>query len=366
MAEAAVSRFLVVASRPRFEVDDQPVDRLSADLLRLEASEDEEGMARLEAVFLNWGQPAEGQPPGFLYFDGDKLDLGRRIRVLAGDSDNEGVIFEGVITALDASFVALRPPEITVRAEDTLQRLRMRQHTRNHELRDDAGIASAVAGSYGLGADAQVDGPTYASFLQVNQSDLGFLRERARAVDGRIGVSDRALVFHPRREPAQSDPIALSRLNSLIRFEVSADLAHQRTEVRVHGYSIPDKSGIHQSAGAADIRSEVGTGRSGADVLSQAGIDAIEDHHLETPASDEEALAIARSLARRRARRFVSGHGVADGTPSMKVGSRVQLNDLGPLFSGRYYVCRVRHTYDQRDGLRTHFIAERPGLGGDV
>ena len=34
----------------------------------------------------------------------------------------------------------------------------------------------------------------------------------------------------------------------------------------------------------------------------------------------------------------------------------------GPLFSGKYYVCEVKHLFDG-EGLRTEFVAERPGLG---
>jgi hypothetical protein len=35
----------------------------------------------------------------------------------------------------------------------------------------------------------------------------------------------------------------------------------------------------------------------------------------------------------------------------------------GPLFSGKYYVCEVRHRFDGQRGLRTEFRCERPGIG---
>ena len=40
-----------------------------------------------------------------------------------------------------------------------------------------------------------------------------------------------------------------------------------------------------------------------------------------------------------------------------------ELEGLGALFSGKYYVTRVRHTFDITSGYRTFFMAERAGIG---
>ena len=62
------------------------------------------------------------------------------------------------------------------------------------------------------------------------------------------------------------------------------------------------------------------------------------------------------------ARRFVVGRGVAEPDARLRVGNRVDLQRLGPLFSGKYTLAEVQHVFDGR-GLRTEFTAERPGLG---
>jgi hypothetical protein len=41
----------------------------------------------------------------------------------------------------------------------------------------------------------------------------------------------------------------------------------------------------------------------------------------------------------------------------------VDLQGLGTLFSGKYYLCEVQVLFDPVNGLRTEFAAERPGLG---
>ena len=54
---------------------------------------------------------------------------------------------------------------------------------------------------------------------------------------------------------------------------------------------------------------------------------------------------------------------MADGDGHIRVGSILNLSSLGSLFNGKYYVVRVRHSYDRTYGFRTEFDVERPGLG---
>lgn len=356
------SQKIIVNARPRFEVDGADVQRLAIDLIRLETHHDEEGLAELELALVNWGA-IDSEDPDFLYFDGETLGLGKEIRVWAGDEDNEDVIFEGVITSLEGCFPERAPPELVVRAEDVLQWARTRQRTRLFSEQTDADIAASIASDHGLKATADVQGPTHRELWQVNQSDLAFLRERARAVGARLAVEGRTLVFTPRRADAPPEPFLLTRTGHLTSFTVNADLAHQRKEVRVHGWSVRDKAAIHESADASLVQGEADGGDSGPGVLNRLGIDAIEELHLEAPVSEEEARHLAEAELRRRARSFVRGIGETDGTPALRVGSVVKIDEVGPLFSGSYSVCSVRHLYDLENGLRTRFEAERVGLG---
>jgi hypothetical protein len=45
----------------------------------------------------------------------------------------------------------------------------------------------------GLSAKVRADGPTYKILAQVNQSDLAFLRERARTIDAELWLDGRTL-----------------------------------------------------------------------------------------------------------------------------------------------------------------------------
>jgi phage protein D len=48
----------------------------------------------------------------------------------------------------------------------------------------------------------------------------------------------------------------------------------------------------------------------------------------------------------------------------VRVGTQLSLKGLGPWFDGPYYVTLARHSFSLRDGYRTAFEVERPGLGG--
>jgi hypothetical protein len=54
---------------------------------------------------------------------------------------------------------------------------------------------------------------------------------------------------------------------------------------------------------------------------------------------------------------------VAQVNAKLRVGTYVDLQALGPIFSGKYYLTQVKHVFDGQDGFRTEFTGERPGIG---
>ena len=59
----------------------------------------------------------------------------------------------------------------------------------------------------------------------------------------------------------------------------------------------------------------------------------------------------------------VVGRGVSETSKSLRAGSQLDLQGLGPLFNGKYYVAEVKHIFDSAKGLRTEFRSERVGIG---
>jgi phage protein D len=344
-----------VAAHPTVSIGGRDEPDLSAQLLDLNVREDTLGLYGCEAEFGNWGT-VSGRL-GFRYFDRALLDFGKAFKVKLGDT----ALFEGKVMGLQAAFPEGAPPRILVFADDRLQDLRMTRRTRTFADASDADVVRTIASDHSLTADVAVTGPTHKVLAQVNQSDLAFLRERARAVDAEVWVEGTTL-HAKKRADRPAGTVELTWQNQLREFTVTADLSAQRTAVAVSGWDVAGKAGIKAEATASAISAELGGDTSGVSILE--GIGARKENLAHpVPVTASEGQAAADAFFRMSARRFVSGRGVAQADARLRVGCRVDLKELGPLFSGKYVVTAVRHRFDTVRGIRTEFEVERPGIG---
>lgn len=344
-----------VAASPTVNIGGEDKDDLSSQLLELTVREDALGLYCCEAEFGNWGS-VSGRI-GFRYFDRSLLDFGKAFKVKLGNA----VLFEGRVMGLHASFPEGAPPRIQVLADDRLQDLRMTRRTRTFADVSDADMMRTIASDHSLTPDIDASGPTHKVLAQVNQSDLSFIRERAHAIDAEVWVEGATLHVKTRGSRRANDA-ELTWQNQLREFDVTADLAAQRTAVTVSGWDVSGKQAIKAEATSSAISSELGGDTSGVSVLE--GLAARKENLAHpVPITSSEGQAAADAFFRMSARRFVTGRGVAESSSGLRVGSRVDLKGLGPLFSGKYAVTAVRHRFDTAHGIRTEFEVERPGIG---
>ena len=341
------------SSRPAFNVGGQDNADLGAGLLSLHIVESIAGLYRCEAVFGNWGAQ------GFRYFDRRILDFGKALQVKFGNE----LLFDGRITALEARFPEGAPSQINVLAEDRLQDLRMTRRTRSFADVGDADVFSQIASDHGLQAQVNLQGPTYKVLAQVNQSDLAFLRDRARALGAEVWVEGTALHAARRPDRMTGQPVELALNARLREFSVIADLAGQRTGVTIGGWDVSGKAAQTSEATQSAISNELESGESGASILSSSFGARKEAIVHGMPLSSDDAQAQAEGAFRLLARRFVVGRGRAQTDARLRVGTAVDLKGLGPLFSGKYYLSEVCHLFDSAKGIRTEFTGERPWLG---
>lgn len=343
-------------SRPAIFVGGKEEPALAGGLLNLMIVETCSGLYRCEASFGNWGDKA-GQID-FLYFDRKTLDFGKEFQVKLGND----TLFEGRIMALEAAFPEGQSPQINVLAEDRFQDLRMTRRTRSFLNVSDADVFNQIANDHGLSPEIDLSGPTYEVLAQVNQSDLAFLRERARTIDAELWMEGRKLhaKTHSKRNGGN---LELKHGGQLREFTALADLAMQRTSVTAGGWDVAGKSGLKYEATESAISSELNGDQSGISILKSAFGERHESLAHMIPFNSQETQAAAESYLRMSARRFLTGHGVAETNAKLRVGAYVDLKGLGALFSGKYYLTEVKHLFDGNKGLRTLLCAERPGLG---
>ena len=347
------------SSAPVVKVDGQRQPDVARDLLRLDVEESIDGLRTLHLHVI--GSAARERPNTDVveYLDGSVFDFGKRIEVSLGPPGNEKIVFTGTVSGIEVSFEEGDVPHVTVLAEDDLMKLRMTQRSATYERKSDADIASEIAKEHGLQADVAADGPSYDVVQQLHQSDLAFLRERAKRVAAEVWSSDGKLHFAT-RDRRTGTTVKLVRGGNLVAVEACADLAHQCSSVVVSGYDASTRSAIDERAPGSDVEAETNGGRTGPRTLTNALGELPAQRIDAVPVSTDEAKAWAKAELLRRARRFVTVRGSTSGTPEMVVGSRATLERCGKPFDGDgYYVTRIHHAYDVATGFRTRFHAER-------
>jgi len=342
----------LVAARPTLQVEGRDYPALSETLLALDVCEDTGGLYRCEARFTNWGGQRGG--PGFLHFSRQPLDFGKPLAVAWGDQ----TFFSGRITALEARYPDGAAPEFAVLAEDAFQEFRQTRRTRVFNDLSDADVFQQLARDHGLQTQVDLNGPTHRVLAQVNQSDLAFLRDRARALGAELWIADGRLHAATRPQRREGEPVELIYGANVRTFTALADLAHQRTKFVVSGWEVGGKSPLKAEAAADTLSSETAGGESGAAVLESAFGERIETLAHSVPVTADEARSVAEAAARWAGRRFVTGQGECDPAAGLRVGGRVRLANVGPLFGGEHYITEVRHTFDTARGLRTFFRTE--------
>ncbi len=322
-------------------------------------NEQEGGLSSLELRLSNSASLRSGSVE-YAFDAGGELDFGAQLIVGAGDSSAPVEIFRGVVTGLEGIFDQEAPPELIILAEDGLQKARCHRRTKAYEDQSLADIARAIASDHGL--TPQIDGLTqnFGPQVQLNETDLGFLRRLLARVDADLQIVGTDLQISPRSDVRRGE-LELDLGMELKSARILADLAHQITKSTVKGWDV--SAGEAMDAEGAENATGPGAGRKGGAILPDAI--AGRTHHSCHVFSfnQDEVDAIATTVRNRRARRFVRVQGVTTGSPSLRVGTHVTLNGLGDWFSNTYYVTAVRHLFDLTSGYRTEFEAQGAFIG---
>lgn len=348
---------------PEVKVDGQANADIARDLVLLQIDEDLFGMKRLSATLTAIGPREGAQVEQLNWLDGAVLDFGKELKVSLGPTDAREELFSGKLSALELSVDQGRAPEVVCLAEDRLMDLRMTRRFRSYENASERDMLQQIASDHGLSAICDVDGPTWPLVQQWNQSDLAFLRERARRLAAEVWIDGNDLHMAT-RDKRSGEAVTLIQGSNLFQARLRADLAHQRTKLVVGGFDDDAEQAIDQDADSSAVDAEAQGFRHGVGVLQNA-FDAHTSYHVRNvPLKDDQANALAKAAMLARARRFVTVRGVADGITKIKVGALLRLERVSPVFEGDgFYVTRVRHQFDLSNGYRVHFDAERAWIG---
>jgi phage protein D len=355
MSEASVSQTAIFSARPTLRIAGQPDERASALLTAMKMEEDEGGLSTLELRITNWVATGNGRAE-LAFNASSSLKLGADLGVYTGDEATPREIFKGKVSALEMVCNYGQPPELVVLAEDALTLARRQRRTKVFEAMTPADVVQAVAGELGL--TPVVAGLTAPSgtWVQLDETDLQFLRRLLARFDADLQVVGNDLQVSPRQDVSRGS-IDLTLYSQLARVRVTADLSDQATAVTVAGWNAVDGAAVQGEASSL-ASAGPGQGRSG---LSWADeVFGTRSQHLAAPlvCTQAEADAVAQAALDQRARRFVRAEGTAEGNAQLRVGARVRLAGISPQFDNTYYVLRACHLFDMKQGYRTEFNAE--------
>ena len=360
MPETPLTQDAVYSAIPTVQINGQANDKVTAQLLSLEMSEQEGGMSALEMRFSNFGTFSTGLAD-MVFEDGAVLKLGASVLVYAGDVSSPTEIFRGTITGLEGRFPDGEPPELVALCEDALQAARMKRRTKNWDSTTLTKIATQIATNLGLtpvlnGLDTSVG-----TQLQFNESDLHFLRRLFARYDADVQVVGAELHASPRAQ-AQRNAIEIDLNSQLKEVRILADLAQQVTQIAATGWDYTQGQAISVTSQTSSFGP--GTGQAGKDWLEQTLGTRTEQIARYTNLNTQEAQALVDGEFAQRNRTFVVAHGVSEGNPNLRVGTYLTLGGVGQRFSNTYYVTSTVHQFDTHGGYSTKFCAECAYLAG--
>lgn len=359
-------------SDPVLRIGDTFVE-MQKQLLVLELRDRSGGLASLEARLRNVVYDDRGTPTRPLNTDRD-LRLGTQVFLgMPHTTENPDSMFRGRITAIESVF-GEGPESTIVFAEDDLQLARMRRRTRVWSNLDLGQLARDVCeGVPGLeaedlgGALASVGLNDLGTQVQLDESDLAFLNRLLAERDLELQAVEGVLQIRPVAN-MQRGTVELDVRRNKVRCRITADLAHQVSEVTVSGFD--PRQGTRIAATSGPERLGPGQGRTGREALALALQDAGADvksrseHVGHVPVLDQdEAQALADAIASKRARQFVTLDATAPGNPRIRVGTHVRITGAGGRFDNTYLVAETCHRMDRDAGYETDFVAHCAFMG---
>lgn len=357
---------LLVSTRPRIKVGGIEPSWAANAVQQVSVRETDEGLATLELELLNWRAESDAAAVGFAFEDEADLSLGVEIEVLAAlDSSGTESIFKGTVHAFEAVFADSQAPHLIVLAEDKTAALRLKRRSARFEGMTASAVLRQIASDHGLNIELDGDFGATLDWLQLGETDLAFVRRLCVTHGKRLRLSGGDLVIEDGAQGGGSAPtLTLDVMAHLINTRVLADLAHQRTGVRVSGFDINAGEAIDETASSISTFPSAGAGgRNGPELLQQAFGARVEPLSHRAGWSASEARALAQQALDDRARRFVRLRSTALAQPRLHCGVLVDLRSAGPRFSQRYVVSRVEHRFDVAQGFRTEFEAFAAHLG---
>jgi phage protein D len=302
--------------------------------------------------------------------DADLFREGSAVKIALGYVDDLQDMIEGEITKISPSFPQDGIPTVAIEGQTLLHRLHGTHTTRTFQGVSDKDIVEKIAQEANLQADAEDPQVQYEYVMQPNQTDLEFLRERARRLHFEILVQDKKLIFRRSQEQTSKTytlvwahaqkAIAMGpNTLPLSTFSLQMNASKAPTSVETRSYDPASKQAFVSRAGPSDQTSTMGGTKKGGDVTNDAYKRERKHVHVVTPfGSKSECDAHAKATYNNKAMGLVSGSAETIGVPDLRGGQIITMLGVGLRFEGDYRIDEATHNIGS-DGYKTSLTVKR-------
>lgn len=298
------------------------------------------------------------------WIDDTSVDIGKTLEIEFEapkyDEPAEGtarVLFKGEIISLEPIFKQGGQMHLLIRGYDQTHRLHLGKRTRTFLDKSDGDIAKDIAGASGLSPDVDATQPVFPYILQLNQTNMEFLQERAQRIGYWVYASEGKLHF---KKPDATFPpgTKLEYGAELIEFRPRLSAVAQPGKSVATGWDIKTKKTVEAKVTASTKLAKTGVTKApGAIAKSAFKVSDAEVHLVHTAPSDaKDATAIATAALESIAGEAWHAEGECFGESRLMAGTWVEITGCGQRFNGKYLVTSATHVY--RSGVyRTRFVA---------
>jgi len=287
--------------------------------------------------------------------DDATFEIGNMVQILLADPQSGGLknVTSGQIAALEPEFSA-GGAHVALRGYDWSHVLHRTRRTQTYQNSTFDDVARKVADRAGLRPGTIDPAGAPEDFLQqTNETDWEFLWRLAARIDFEVVVVGDQLHFRKAGGQADSEPIALRYGEQLIAFRPRVTGVQQVEDVVVRGWDPQSTRTIEASAQPSNLNSSIGIERGRATTALGGGTVTVADRPV---SSQDEAAALARSVAAHLGNAFVEAEGTSRGDPRLRAGSKVRVDGVGDKFSGTYSLSSTTHVFRGVRGYETQFV----------
>lgn len=287
--------------------------------------------------------------------------IGKPVSISFGYSQKFDEVFQGEVCKIDYKFAPNTPNTVELVCYDSLFKLSRVRHSQAFIKMKDSDIAKKLAGEVGLQCDVDATSETLEYLFQNNQTNLDFLRMRAKRIGYEVAIDGKKFIFKKARYGKKDKSIELKWEEELLEFTGKIDATDVLEEIVVTSWDTKTKKSVEGVAKAGDEAKVTSFKSAGTKEVKSKIKDKAKNFKIDIPSlKAADAKSIAKAELTRRSMDFLTGNGNCIGTPDIKASKVITISNVGKKLSGDYYVVSCEHVFDSR-GYKTYFEVKNNG-----